>query len=300
MLGQYGDIWPDTHQQRLGVTLDIDGIQYELGAMLYQAPQDAITREISNYRYLAGLAPVVMPGFIAGDAGWLVIEDLEDLCAPDAWTVDDYREAVDQLALLHDRFMGLEVDLDNFFWLHQPLARDYHATCQQVYENLPQLDTPPPDDLALLHALGHHLDAIAAPLREATQTLLHRAYWPGHIARPEDGRQIVTHWREAGIGPPILDVLIFYQQTASHLTPSLPLEAALARYRVQLSQQQKRDLWPADAWAREWDHALLWQLATVWLPRLAGMSSAQYDEVHDRLARVWYAPARAALNRLDT
>ncbi|MFP4322718.1 MAG: hypothetical protein ACLFTK_09715 [Anaerolineales bacterium] len=309
MLGQYGDVRPEETQQRLRVTIDLDGhgTHHDLGVMLYQAPSEAIAREIGCYQVLDNLVlPVILPGFIAGDdlEGWLVLEDLEDLRAPDDWTVDDYREAVDNLALLHDRFWGLEEDLDNFIWLAQPLARDYAAVVERVGTAHDALATLPHfASLAQMHPSGLFatlvtaLDDIAAPLRTAPQSLVHNVYWPGTIARPLDGRQMITHWREAAIGPPMLDLINFYQTTLGHLKPSLPLEAALARYRVQLGQRQRGSVWSDTAWALQWDHALLWNLAVEWLPRLPHLSAEAYTRLHDRLARLWYTPAQSALKR---
>ncbi|NIN93720.1 MAG: phosphotransferase, partial [Anaerolineae bacterium] len=51
------------------------------------------------------------------------------------------------------------------------------------------------------------------PLRRAPNTLLHGDYWPGNIAVLGDQRQIVYDWQLAGVGPGVIDLLVFVNKS---------------------------------------------------------------------------------------
>ena len=282
--------------------IQMQQVDYWLAFTLKQG-DIACEHEIHHYEKLLYM-PILIPNFVAADSkqGWIVLETIDDLRPADQWTIDDYREAVDNLALLHDRFWGLSEDLDNFTKLAQPLARDYEKLCtsgQQSGEKLLR-DAPLPDLItprykAALENLIQHLEEIAAPLKTQPFTLLHGDYWADNIARPLDGRQMVTHWQFAAIAPAIIDVIMFHQQTRSHLTPSLPLEAAIARYRAKLDECLGKPAYKEEEWALLWDHALLWVFAVRWLKRLAELPAEKYD--HPQFSQHWLEPVVSALER---
>ena len=221
----------------------------------------------------------------------------------EAWTVDDYREAVDNLALLHDRFWGLEDDLDNFEWLGRPLDRDFHLVEGLVVGAVEKFRSAPHPllDEPVIHAafdgLLDHLDSIAGELAQQRLTLLHGDYWAGNVARPLSGRQIVTHWQSASIGPAILDVVMFQQNTRMHVKPSMPLPAAIARYRAQITERQEKSIWDNVAWNRAADYALMWCFAVHWLNRLVTMPEDDYAALHDQFEAIWLAPLLDAVER---
>lgn len=286
--------------------VDLDGQQHTLGLMLYEnAPRWAVRREHGLYRFLGYHLPILVPGFIAADPdkGWIVLEVLDDLRHPEKWDVDDYREAVDNLAMLHDRYWGLEEDLDTFDWLWRPLDRDYAALCVAIETAVQKLAAQPLAELSspryqtAFQALLENLGQIVAPLRSEVLTLAHGQYWAGTVARPLAGRQIVTYWRHAAIAPAILDVVNFHQYTLAHLKPALPLEAAIARYRVQLSERQGKRLWSDADWDRLWNHALLFNFAAYWLERLANFAPELYTAAHKRVESVWLTPTLNALEK---
>ncbi len=297
----------------MSVGVEIDGAERRLPLVLKEAPitQDGRVlsaigwREYGVYQRLAPHLPVLVPGLVAGDPaqGWIIVEALTDLHAPEDWTRAEYEAAITNLAAMHDRFWGLGEDLGVFPWLGRLLEADYQATiisaaeAVQVLvrdERLPDLTTP--RNFLAFGALVQHADEIAAPLRAETVTLLHGDYWPGNIAQPNDGRQIIFDWQRAGIGPAILDLRIFVQTTDMTLEPALPLDEAVQLYRDEMTRRVKTG-WDDERFALLWDHALLWAFLSYWLRRLGAMSLEEYDLLPPRFERAWLHPMIEALQR---
>jgi len=307
MPGSYGNRSEDYKLCSLIATVELNNQQHRLALTLNEAPFLSIQCEHGLYRYAEDIfLPLLVPGFVAGNAqsGWMVLEGLDDLRPPQDWENNDYREAIQNLALLHDRFWGLEEDLENFDWLGRPLDRDFPAIQKKVSEAVNTLTQQKPHSALDTHryhkafiTLEEHLSRIVNPLRTQTPTLVHGTYWAGNIAQPLDGRQIVTHWQYAAIGPAILDLVTFHQSTVSHLQPSLPVEAALALYQVQIKKNRGKQLWTEDEWEMLWDYALMWLFAFHWLKRLADMPPTQYTKLHDKLETYWLNPVLKAIER---
>jgi hypothetical protein len=297
----------------MSVGVEIDGVERRLPLVLKEAPVSeggrvlaAVgRREFGVYRRLAQHLPLLVPGLVAGDPsqGWIIVEALSGLRPSDQWTADDYREAIINLAAMHDRFWGLTEDLAIFAWLGRPFEADYEATIIAaaeavrvlvVDEHIPALSTP--RNFYFFGHLVRNADEIAAPLREETGTLLHGDYWPGNIARPLDGRQVVFDWQRAAIGPAILDLVNFIATTDMMLQPDLSCEEATALYRAEMARRVAPG-WDDERFALLWDHALLWHFLTHWLGRLAASSIEDYDLLPPGFERVWLHPAIEALER---
>ncbi len=297
----------------MSVGVEIDGQVHRLALVLKEAPVSvggrvlsAIgRREYGVYRRLAPHLPVLVPGLVAGEPaqGWIIVEALTGLRPPEEWTRDDYVQAVVNLAAVHDRFWGLGEDLAIFPWLGRPLQADYEETVIAaaeavrtlvVEERLPPLSTP--RNFLAFGALVQHADEIVAPLRQETDTLLHGDYWPGNIAQPIDGRQIIFDWQRAAIGPAILDLVGFVQMTGMMLEPPLPLAEAVSIYRERMSHCVSPG-WDEERFALLWDHGRLWLFLTQWLGRLATMSRQDYDRLPPRFERVWLNPVIETLRR---
>lgn len=298
----------------MSVGVEIDEVQRRLALVLKEAPISESgrvllavgRREYGVYRRLAPHLPLLTPGLVAGDPsqGWIIVEALSDLRPPEEWTRGDFIEAVNNLAAMHDRFWGLGEDLAIFPWLGRSLEADYQETVIAaaeavkilvIDEPIPALATP--RNYLAFGSLVQLADEIAEPLRQETDTLLHGDYWPGNIARPVDGRQIVFDWQRAGIGPAILDLVAFVQTTEMTLEPALPLDEAVALYREQMIRCVNPG-WEDDAhFALLWDHALMWLFLTLWLGRLATMSLRDYDLLPPRFERAWLDPVIESLTR---
>lgn len=295
----------------MSVGVRIDGVEQTLPLVLKEPPvslngrvlRTIGQREYGVYRLLAPHLPLLVPGLVAGDGseGWVILEVLTGLRPAPEWTRADYEEALTNLVKMHDRFHGLSDVLGNYPWLARPLSDDYDETVEAASEavqllvsdaRLPRLAPY----LELFHRLIDSIDRIAEPLRAETFTLVHGDYWPGNIARPIDGRQIVFDWQLAGISPAILDMVGFVQSTRLYLEPAMPLADMIAFYREQ-AEKLVDPGWDDDRFDRLWYHALMWRLVTNWMGRLATMPPENYQRLHDRFQHVWLEPAQAAVNR---
>lgn len=302
--GHFGAQMYSASIQHLQVQVLLDGQQYPFWLLLTQDDAPALKRVIQLNDFLASQLPVLLPGYITGsvDDGWMVQEAALNLRHPHEWTVDDYRELVDNLAMLHDRYWGLEEDLDIFEWLPRPLDRGFGRLLTQLAENVAALtDTEAWFSQgrwpAMFGALQAHLAAIVAPLQAEPLTLTHGNYWAGTVGRPVDGRQIITGWRNMAIAPAILDVVRFHHQTISHLKPAMPIKAALARYRIQLAERQKNRVWSDTTWETLRDHGLMWLVISEWLPILVNNSAEIHNNLERPLANFWFPPTIEALDK---
>ncbi len=248
-------------------------------------------REYGVYRRLAPHLPLLVPGLVAGDEidSWIILEVLTGLRPATEWTIEDYREAITNLAVMHDRFWGLLRGSGELSWLARPLDADYHDTvtaAADAMQALTQDNRLPTATLELFSRLTQSMDKIIEPLRAETATLIHGDYWPGNIARPIDGRQIVFDWQLAGIGPAILDVVACVQSTRMMLQPAMPYDAMIKLYREKLVELTDPG-WSDEHFAYLWDHALMWLFTATWLGRLATMPHEQYTHIQTAFETVW-------------
>lgn len=306
--GSYGDHLAGYKWQAFQVDVLHEGQTQALALMLYQAAPSAVARECGFYSQVDFMGmPLLTPIFITGrpSAGWLVLEGINPLRPPQDWQTNDYREAMDNLAGLHDRFWNLAEDLDNFPWLWQPLTAHYQSIREKIIQpalNHLVMDHPHPELLPYtseLLKLEKNLDHVIAPLLVAPMTITHGSYWAGNIARQLDGRQMVMHWHYVALAPAILDAVMFHQSTLSHLNPKMSVEAALDRYRAKLSSLRGVSLiWSDAEWDLQWAHGLMWLFALHWLPRLAELPPLRYAQIHERVERIWLKPVVKALGRI--
>lgn len=278
-----------------------------LALSLLQGSATEMRRLYDFYRYMQIHIPIVIPYYINGDGqSWLVVESHEDLLAPHQWRVDHYREAADNLARLHDRFWGLQEDLAVMGQLWHPLNRDFMATKRKTTQAIekvqavgyPGLDTE--DAQWILQALKSQIGDLRKQLKDLPMTLLHGNYWADNIACPTNkgSRQIVAGWQYATVGPAILDVVMFQKQTACHLTPAMSLDAAIDRYREQLSERRGDEVWDRQTWQKEYDLAALWVFATQWMPWIAALSPEAYTPYQNAINTHWLPTLKDAISRL--
>jgi hypothetical protein len=304
---------PGTRLRALSAEVEVEGVPQRLPLFVKEPPitpsgrvlRGIGQREYGVYSRIAPHLPVLVPALVTGDQheGWIVLEGLLGLLPPHEWSEDDYREAILNMAEMHDRFHGLDELLMTFPWLARPLGSDYPATTLAAAEavrvlvvekRLPQLS----DEryFTLYSILIQLADEIAAPLRAETPTLIHGDYWPGNIARPIDGRQVVFDWQLAGIGPGILDLVGFVQTTRLLLQPSMPPDEMIALYRHRQAGYNPPG-WSDEHFARLWDHALMWVFMATWLGKLATMLPSDYARLHERFYDVWIDPVLNAVER---
>jgi hypothetical protein len=265
-------------------------------------------REVGVYQSLASHLPLHTPALIAGSSlgDWLVMELIPGGIEPEEWGRQDYLQAIEGLAGLHDRFWSLGEDLDAFAWLSRPQDTDFevHLTAaRQALERLISAGHPAalaedPGRMHLLETLIKRAGSIAAPLREEPATLLHGDYWPGNIAADQDGGQVVFDWQLAAVGPGVLDLLTFVVKSEWWFG-DLPLDPPeMIRTYRDLIQRMTGAAWSDKAWKRLWDHALMWRFLQEWLDLIAATPGPLLATRAQQLERIWLEPLGQALERL--
>ncbi|MEX2030774.1 MAG: phosphotransferase [Anaerolineales bacterium] len=262
-------------------------------------------REVGVYRSLAPQLPVPVPQLIASSpAGdWLILEEIRVARDAAHWSRDDYLAAVEALALLHDRFWGLAEDLVAFPWLARPLEEDFavhQAAADQAMERFSReagKETASGDRIRLLERLTAHAAEVAAPLRRESSTLLHGDYWPGNIGSLQDGTQSVYDWQLAGVGPGIMDLLVFVTKSEWWFADHVPSSADLVRgYRDAIARRVEFT-WEDAVWDELWDHALMWRFLQEWLDLLAASPAPVRALQAEQLDQVWLRPVARAVDR---
>jgi hypothetical protein len=264
-------------------------------------------REVGVYRSLTNHLPLPTPTLIAASSSgdWLVLEAVQSIRDPTHWTKEDYIAAIDGLARLHDRFWGLETDLNVFHWLSRPIRADFEvhvAAAAKAIERIVNQSQPEPlatvpERMQVLAALTMQADQIVAPLLDQPSTFLHGDYWPGNIAVLKDGSQVVYDWQLAGVGPGIMDLLVFINKS-SWWFDNIPLSQAeiVECYRERMEAGPGVH-WAEDEWELLWDHALMWRFLQEWVDLLAVSPDPLLETRADQLDHVWLHPVANAVSR---
>lgn len=264
-------------------------------------------REVGVYRHLAPQLPLDLPAFIAGSAhgDWLLLEAIEFGRSPSRWTEETYRQALDGLIRLHDRFWRLGEDLSSFAWLGRPLEGDFvvHVTAATdaleriVHQGSPASLARSVERVALLRRLTQRAAEIAGPLRSESTTLLHGDYWPGNIGLDRSRRLRVYDWQLTSIGPPILDLVTFVKKTEWWFPRAAMASGEMIRHYRDGFADLSGHWWDDATWDLLWDHALMWRFLQEWLDLLAAIPESLLLASADQLDRVWLDPVEAAAGR---
>ena len=264
-------------------------------------------RERSLYSNLRDYIPIKMPDLVAADpeGEWLVLRLLPGGKPVEKWQAADYLLAMDQLALLHERFWGLAEDLYTYNWLGRPLDTDFNILVAGAKTGLLRLRSAnaantlaqDKDLLQLFTTLVDQAHEIAEPLRQIPGTLLHGDYWPGNLLIYPENTLYAIDWQQTAIGPAILDAVVFIQESRWHLDP-LPVSAIdlQKRYQQQFSAACSIQ-WDNATWSLYWDHALLWVFLIDWLDLLGNTPEAIIQTHRAQLQKVWFQPVLATANR---
>jgi len=264
-------------------------------------------RELGVYQSLASHLPLSTPTLIAASpvGDWLILEAIKSVRDPSQWNAEDYRTAIEALTHLHDRFWGLGSDLSVFRWLSRPLGSDFevHVTVAAkaieriVNQAYPEPLASVPERMQVLATLTMQADRIIAPLLHQPSTLLHGDYWPGNIAIQQDGSQVVYDWQLTGVGPGVIDLLVFINKSA-WLFDTLPLsqQEIVKCYREGMAASNGV-LWNEVEWNLLWDHALMWRFLQEWIDLLAASPDPLLETRAEQLDQVWLDPVANAVSR---
>ncbi len=264
-------------------------------------------REVGFYSSLASQIPMRTPGLVAysKEGDWIVMEYLENLREPSSWTREDFDQAIEALVGLHDRFWALTEDLGAFFWLSDPVDADFNvhvAAADKAIQVMIDVGRPgplagSPERVALLTRLTREAERVVRPLRSQPGTLLHGDYWPGNIAIQPSGVQAVYDWQLAGVGPAVMDLLVFINKTDWWFGPlGDEREGLIQHYRSRL-HERCGVAWGDDEWEMLWDHALMWRFLQEWLDLLAATPEALLTTRAEQLDQVWLQPLKSAVAR---
>ena len=301
------------------LTATVDCVVKEPAGDMRPGLANAGVREAGIYRSLSIQLPMPTPALIAADPGgtWLVIEAVEAQAGLGPWTADEYLQALALMARLHERFWGLADDLGAYPWLARPLTLDYeihvYAAAQALGEIVRQ-EWPPlvAHSLQTLGTLGQIIskaEQVVEPLRAMPFTLLHGDFWAGNIVRDDDDDLVVLDWQLAGLGPGVLDLVVFLQTSQWQpraraepgvfpAPPELPLlpSKLVSRYRREIARLMGLR-WSDAEWSELWDHALLWRFLQEMLPWLATVSREEFLAREQLFADVWLGPVLSAADR---
>ena len=262
-------------------------------------------RETLFYLQLGEQAPLVVPDFYAagGDGSWLVLGYLDPGLNPHSWTAADYHLAVHNLTTLHDRFWGLGADLSIYPWLHKPLTSDFpllvdigRIAGEKLAEDGYLSRSFQPFE-SLLENLFSGVEDIAQELRTAPMCLIHGDYWPGNIHLAASGVQTVFDWQQVGIGPGILDLFRFMQNSLWK-TGKLPVAAdeLAAVYRQDIKDATGK-VWTDQEWQRLWDGVLLWEFLVNWLDVTTNTPRSLLEVTYPQEEALWLRPTWEAAER---
>jgi hypothetical protein len=264
-------------------------------------------REVGVYRSLAEYLPLSTPRLIASSpiGDWLIMEELQSEREAGQWLAQDYFDAIDSLADLHDRFWNLEEDLSAFPWLSHPIKADFeiHVTVAAkaieriVHSGHPEPLASKPERMQVLAALTMHADRIVAPLLHQTPTLLHGDYWPGNIAILAGDRQVVLDWQLAGVGPGVLDLLVFVRKSAWWFGELPVRQAEIIRCYKDGMHRRNGVRWDDDVWDEIMDHALMWRFLEEWVDLLAASPEPLLLTRAEQLDDLWLGPVAEAVSR---
>jgi hypothetical protein len=263
-------------------------------------------REKSIYQSLKEHLPVHLPEVIASHprGDWLVMVHLPAGRQPEKWTAADYLLAAEQLAVLHDRFWGLDEHLSVYPWLEQPLNSDRDIYLQaakadtaKLAQNTNGVLGSQTDILSITEKIVEKIDDIIDVLQDSPATLLHGDYWPGNILIEKNSQLTVFDWEDAAIGPAVLDLLGFLQGSSWHFSPlPIPADEIIAHYRSQLAKAGAHT-YSNREFDLVWDYTVMWTFVGGWVGRLASTPETILPMRLSALEEVLFSPLRAAFNR---
>jgi hypothetical protein len=263
-------------------------------------------REVNIYLTFKDHLPLKLPTLICAHprGEWLVMLHLPVGRLPDKWSAADYLLGAEQLAILHDRFWGLDADLSTYPWLEQPLdaSREIYLKgarddAEKFMHNRDGFLATTTDLVSITERIIDNIDLVSAALKDSTATLLHGDYWPGNVLIHQQSGVTVYDWENAAIGPGVLDLLSFIQSSSWWFSPlPLPPDEIAGHYRTRLAQAGAHNF-SNDEFNQLWDLAVMWTFITGWAGRLARTPDTLLPMRLEAIQQVVISPLVKAVER---
>jgi hypothetical protein len=281
-----------------GVT-NLDMVVKQAFASSRAGGADSGWRERSLYASMSDYIPIKLPNLVAADpqGEWIILNLLPGGRLAENWEQAEYMLAIEQLAMLHEKFWNLGEDLAIFNWLQRPVDSDVQILLASAEAGLQRLLQTTPghplhNELPVFKLLLNNGRIIASRLSELPPTLLHGDFWPGNLIAYPDKTLYVIDWQNAAIGPAILDLVVFVQKSLWQFD-KLPtsVERLTAHYRMRIKNAMKVH-WADPVWNAYWDHAVMWIFLADWMEVLGRAPVSLIRTHYNDLERVWLAPLR--------
>lgn len=282
------------------------------GAFLHGAPR----REAAFYRQFSHRIPLSLPRVVASDPHsghiWMLPwgESKASSHWQAAWSAEDIRSCLADLAALHAAFWQQTAALAAHAWLWQPTGRDAGALLADARLSLATItaqgqydDLLTPEIVQMWSTLAQQPRPLLAQLNEAPSTLLHGDAGFQNVAiAANDAIRIWYDWQLVGIGPAVLDVVTFLHPWLYPTAfPPLP-PATMPDIYLTALREQGID-YPSDLFWRHLDAAALWRWLCQWAPLLGLYRQRLQPLVRERLYAVfarWQWPALRRWFRVPT
>jgi hypothetical protein len=111
------------------------------------------------------------------------------------------------------------------------------------------------------------------------------------------GHQVVLDWQLTGIGPGIIDLLVFANKSIWWFDPlPLSVEDMVDLYRQAITRRTGME-WSDSEWDVLWDHALMWRFLQEWVDLLAATPPPLLEAQATMLDEVWLDPVSQAVSK---
>jgi hypothetical protein len=180
--------------------------------------------EVRFYAHLAGRLPVATPRVVAAHElddgrGWLLMEELPTAKPARAWTADDVRAVVRDMATLHAAHWGDPRLADELPWLGRPDAASLDAEAAALHTSLAVIEAAGLPDLlpeliaaSRLRRIARVLDRsreLLGPLLAAGTTVVHGDYWVHNVQLLPDGRRVLLDWQGCRLFSGLWEIVYF-------------------------------------------------------------------------------------------
>lgn len=167
-----------------------------------------------------GAMPITVPKFVDAGPDWVVMCEIVDTAGAN-WSLAEYEELLDELAVLHDAFD------DSQALRHSPFQQDLRVYLERVSDYGARTEVSLP--IELRRVLDDPEPVVQLLEREPT-TLVHTDPYPANVLCDVSGQKVWIDWEDALAGPAALDVAGWLLEGPWKYGRSLDQDAAIRRY----------------------------------------------------------------------